>query len=85
MSRKIGEDFVNDMIDRGRREWGALLYNDSNIAQPMYPLRGHYGMSKEAEPPGREEVETDFDRLHPVGISHDDHERDERDRGMERE
>lgn len=46
---KIGSEFAKDMLDRGRRELGGVLYADSNIAQPMYPLRGGYEPSKEAE------------------------------------
>ena len=65
MAGKIGEEYARDMFDRGRRELGAIFYNDSNIAQPMYPLRGQYGVSKEAEPPGRDGHESEFDRSHP--------------------
>ena len=43
MAGKIGERFVSEMIDRGRRELGGALFPESNIAQPMYPLHGGYG------------------------------------------
>jgi len=85
MSSKIGEEFFRDMVDRGRRELGGLLFNDSNVAQPMYPLRGQYGVSKEVESPSLEERESTFEQLHPTAISHDDHGRDDRDKGLERE
>lgn len=48
MAGKIGEEFVKDMIGRGFRELGGTLYPDSNIAQPMYPLRGGYAKQPEA-------------------------------------
>lgn len=48
MTRKIGDDFAREMLDRGRRELGGLLYGDSNIAQPMYPLRPGFSVAKEA-------------------------------------
>jgi len=51
MSRKWGRDFVGEMIDRGRRELGGVLFEGSNVAQPMYPMRGGYVASKEAESP----------------------------------
>jgi hypothetical protein len=40
MAKKIGTEFARDMLDRGRRELGAAIVTDSNIAQPMYPLHG---------------------------------------------
>jgi hypothetical protein len=79
MAEKFGTDFVNDMIDRGRRELGGVMYPDSNIAQPMYPLRGSIGISKEAE-----SKET-FEDLHPVDIGPPEPNKDDRDRGMDRE
>ena len=82
MAGKIGEEFARDMVDRGRRELGGFMFPESNIAQPMYPLRGQYGVSKEAEPSLEEHAST-FEELHPTGISRDDHGRD--DRGIERE
>jgi hypothetical protein len=81
---KIGERFVDDMIDRGRREIGGLFYSDSNIAQPMYPLRGGYEVSKETESPASEEPGSIVnDRLKQAEINRHDPGRD--DRGMERE
>ena len=85
MTGKIGEEYFRDMVDRGRRELGGLLYSDSNIAQPMYPLRGQYGLAKEADSPRPEKDDPSFDGLHPIGASRDDRERDDRDRGMDRE
>lgn len=82
---KIGEEFFRDFVDRGRRELGGVLYPDSNVAQPMYPLRGQYGVSKQVDTPSIEERESDFDRMHPTEPPRDDHTRDERDRGLERE
>lgn len=40
MARKLGTEFAKDMLDRGRRELGAAVVTESNIAQPMYPLHG---------------------------------------------
>jgi hypothetical protein len=85
MSHKFGDAFVNDMVDRGRRELGGVMYPDSNIAQPMYPLRGNYGLTKEADSRGLEERESSFDGLHPTETARDDHGRDDQDHGMERE
>ena len=84
MARKIGTDFVNDMIDRGRRELGGVLYGDSNVAQPMYPLRGSYEASKDAGAHGLEEHGSIVgDRLKQIENGRDDHGRD--DRGIDRE
>ena len=82
---KLGERFVEDMVDRGRRELGGFFYPDSNIAQPGYPLRGSYGPSKEAESIDRSAHEPTFEELHPVGPDRDDPGRDDRDRGFDRE
>jgi hypothetical protein len=82
MGRKIGSEFVKDMIDRGRRELGGALYGDSNIAQPMYPLRGGYEPSKET--PGVEEHGSMIgDRVKQAEIELDDQGRD--DRGIDRD
>jgi hypothetical protein len=79
---KIGEQFVEDMIDRGPREIGGFFFPDSNIAQPMFPRRGGYEVSKES--PGLEEHEmTLAERLKEPGVNRDDHGRDGPD--MERE
>jgi hypothetical protein len=81
---KIGERFVDDMIDRGHREIGGFFFHDSNIAQPMYPNRGGYEVSKEAASPGLEEHGSTLDdRLQQAGIGREDKGRD--DRGMDRE
>jgi hypothetical protein len=72
MPGKIGEEFFRDMVDRGRHEWGSVFYQDSNIAQPMYPLRGNYGPPKEAPSIGLEKPELSFEELHPVGPGRDD-------------
>ena len=81
MSRKFGEEFVHDMIDRGRRELGGL-WPESNIGQPMYPLRGSYGIWKESEA-SKETQEKTFEELHPAGP--DEPGRDDPDRGIDRE
>lgn len=83
---KFGDRFVEDLIDRGRRELGAVFYHDSNVAQPMYPLRGGYEVPKDAggiNDPGRSLAE----RLEQPAAARDgpDREDPERDRGIERE
>jgi hypothetical protein len=70
MAGKIGEDFVKDMIDRGRRELGGVLYHDSNVAQPMYPLHGRYRAPKEID--SQEIGERESDELQPVIDDRDD-------------
>ena len=55
MAGKFGADFASDMLDRGRREIGGALYADSNVAQPMYPLRSGFEPPKEAESPTMEQ------------------------------
>lgn len=72
MAGKIGEHFVREMIEKGPRELGGLLYNDSNIAVPMYPLRGNYGAPKEPEAISPEKPEPSFEELHPVEPGRDD-------------
>jgi len=81
---KIGERFVDDMIDRGRRELGAVMYSDSNVAQPMYPLRGGYAVAQEARDTEKE-VSSLADRLQEPAVEPGEPDRDERDRGMELE
>jgi hypothetical protein len=85
MPEKIGEEYFRDMVDRGRREIGGFFFQDSNIAQTMYPLRGNYGTWKEADSIGLDKPEPSFEELHPVGPDGDDHRRDDRNKGMERE
>jgi hypothetical protein len=78
MAGKIGDEFFRDMKDRGRRELGGLLYNDSNISQPMYPLHGRYGAKKVA-PRSLEEQEVAVDeRAKQDEIDRDDPDRDDR-------
>jgi len=79
---KIGEQFVEDMKDRGRRELGGVLYPDSNVAQPMYPLRGGYEASKET--PTFEEGSVLDDRL-KLAEAYRDEGRDDRDQEMDRD
>ena len=81
MAGKIGSEFFKDMVDRGRRELGGVLYGDSNIAQPMYPLRGGYEASKEIETPDHGSIVGD--RLKQVEATREEPGRD--DRGIERE
>lgn len=83
MAKKFGEDFFREMVEKGPRELGGLLYHDSNIAVPMYPLRGNYGPPKEADAIAPDKPEPGFEELHPVGPARDDHGRD--DPGIERE
>jgi hypothetical protein len=85
MAGKIGERFVEDMVDRGWRELGGILYEGSNIAQPMFPRRGEVGQVKEADAPELGENKPTFEELHPTDISRDDRGIDDRDRGIERE
>jgi hypothetical protein len=84
MPEKFGEEFFREMVDRGRREVGGL-WPEGNIPQPMYPLRGYYGPSKQPDPIAQDKPEPCFEELHPVGPGRDDHGRDDRDRGLERE
>ena len=76
MRQKFGEEFARNQLDLGRREIGGLWYDGSNIAQPSYPLRGHYGPTKEMESPGLSEPSPSYEELHPVGPSRDDLGRD---------
>ncbi|HEX4054717.1 MAG TPA: hypothetical protein VHX86_10670 [Tepidisphaeraceae bacterium] len=76
MARKIGEEFVKEMLDRGRRELGGVLYHDSNVAQPMYPLRGGYEVSKEAESPEVKDRSLE-DGRQPSSIGRDEPGRDD--------
>ena len=85
MAHKIGESFFHEKIDRGWRELGGLFYEGSNIAQPMYPLRGTYGPPKDIESPDLNAKEASYEDLHPVEVSRDDTGREDRDRGLDRE
>ena len=83
MAHKIGEAFVHEKIDRGFREVGGFFYEGSNIAQPMYQLRGTYGPAKELEGPEPSEKERGLAEPQPVEASRDDPGKE--DPGMERE
>ena len=85
MAEKFGSDFARDMLDRGRRELGGALFTDSNVAQPMYPLRGGYEPQKEAESPTMQEDKGSIleSRMKEVEASKEDPGRD--DKGMDRE
>jgi hypothetical protein len=83
MAEKIGSEFTRDMIDRGRRELGGVLFPESNVAQPMYPLRGGYGVSQEKEAEREESVLGEH--LDRANQSRDDPGRDDRDQGIDRE
>jgi hypothetical protein len=84
---KFGDRFVDDMIDRGRRELGGFFFPDSNIAQPSYPLRGGYSIGKEVGAPKADEREASTlgEHLERANQSRDDPGRDEPDRGIDRE
>ena len=80
---KFGDRFVDDMVDRGRREIGAFFYPDSNIAQPMYPLRGDVARDApgpDAQGPSLSDRLQEAEPAPPETPA-----RDERDRGIERE
>ena len=81
---KLGEQFVSDMWDRGRRELAGALFHDSNIAQPMYPLRGGYA-EKATESPAVQEPGDSMidDRIAQIGPGRDDPGKE--DRGIERD
>ncbi len=82
---KIGEGHLGKMFDLGGREIGGLFYHDSNIAQPSYPRRGGYEVSKETESPTIEEGSILDDRLKQVEMSRDDDGRDDRSQDLDRE
>jgi hypothetical protein len=74
MGHKYGEAFFQEKIDRGFRELGGFFYDGSNIAQPMYQLRGTYGPAKEPEGP-----EPGAEEPHPIDASRGDPGREDRD------
>ena len=82
---KLGEGRLGQAIDLGWREVGGLFYHDSNIAQPAYPRRGGYEVSKEIESPTIEEGSILDDRLKQVEMSRDDEGRDDRSQDLDRE
>jgi len=84
MAHKFGETFYQDMIDRGRRELGSVMFDGSNIAQPMYPLRGTYGPPKQPDSPQVSATEPSRDDPAPE-LSRDDRGKDDPDLDMDRE
>jgi len=82
---KIGEGILAEKLDLGRREIGGFFYHDSNIAQPAYPRRGGYEVSKENEPPSIDEGSILDDRLKQVEMSRDDEGRDDPNQDRDRE
>jgi hypothetical protein len=83
---KIGSQHFKEMLDRGRRELGGILYHDSNIAQPMYPPRGGYESSKEVEPQSLDEQGSILDdRLKQADMHRDDEGREDREKGFDRD
>jgi hypothetical protein len=78
---KMFEEFVTEMVNKGPRELGGFFYQDSNIAVPMYPLRGGYEASKEANEHGM----SLGDRLKQCEVGRDDPGRDDPDQGIDRE
>jgi hypothetical protein len=85
MAEKFGSEFARDMLDRGRRELGGAFYNDSNVAQPMYPLRGGYEPPKEAAAIENDRGSILGERLQLAEASRDDHGRDDKDKGLDKE
>jgi hypothetical protein len=85
MGHKFGEAFFNDMVDRGRRELGGLFFDGSNIAQPMYPLRGSYEPSKQPDGPEPEANGPGLEDAYAAKFTRDDPGKDDRDTGFERE
>jgi hypothetical protein len=83
MPGKYGEAFVDEKIDRGFREIGGFFYEGSNIAQPMYQLRGTYEPAKEPDGPELAEQQPALEEPQPTEFSRDDPGKDDRD--MERE
>ena len=75
MEQKIGEAFFHDMVDRGRRELGGVMFEGSNVAQPQYPLRGSYGPPKQLDGPEPSGIEPGgderFDRRRSRVTEHD--------------
>jgi hypothetical protein len=85
MAGKIGEGRLGKQIDLGWDEIGGLFFQVSNIVQPAHSFRGNYGTPKEADAVEPDKPEPSFEELHPVGPGRDDHDRDDRDHGIERE
>jgi hypothetical protein len=85
MGHKFGDGYVNDMIDRGRRELGGVMFEGSNIAQPMYPLRGSYEPVKQPDGPEPTADGPSLEEKQPAEPSRDDPGREDRDVGLDRE
>jgi hypothetical protein len=85
MGHKYGEAFFQEKIDRGFRELGGFFYDGSNIAQPMYQLRGTYGPAKEPDGPEPTGIEPGAEEPHPIDASRGDPGKDDKDIGIERE
>jgi hypothetical protein len=85
MAQKFGEAVFNDMLERGRRELGGLMFDGSNIAQPMYPLRGSYEPAKQPDGPEPTADGPSMEEKHQVEASRDDPDKDDRDVGLERD
>ena len=66
MAKKFGEDHFREMVEKGPRELAGIFFHDSNIAVPMYPLRGTYAPPKEADSIEPDKPEQSFEELHPV-------------------
>jgi hypothetical protein len=81
---KIGEQFVDDMIDRGRREIGGFFFPESNIAQQMYPLRGGFHYHKDGLGHSRHGPSL-AERLQEAEVGREDLGHDEPDVGIDRE
>jgi hypothetical protein len=85
MADKFGSEFARDMLDRGRRELGGALYADSNVAQPMYPLRGGYEPSKDTAAMENDRGSILGERLQQAEASRDDHGSGDKDKGLDKE
>jgi hypothetical protein len=79
MEQKIGEAFFHDMVDRGRRELGGVMFEGSNVAQPQYPLRGSYGPPKQLDGPEPSGIEPGAEEPHLIEASRGDPGREDRD------
>jgi hypothetical protein len=80
MARKLGEGRLPKQIELGWREVQSPFFTDSN-AQPAYPNRDAY----ETPTTDDREASTLDKRLERVGQSRDDRDRDDRDKGIDRE
>lgn len=85
MAQKFGQQWALEKLDRGWRELGGVMFPDSNIAQPMYPLRGNYGLSQSRESAEPDPSPRSYEELHPVVEPRDDPSLPDRDPGLDRE